>query len=138
MVSRIETASPLNKRTLLKQILPWLRNIELVDVLVLPLQDTQPSHTSNHCPDSSHLSSLKGTGWGCHQASELVLNNLLYLTLDLSQEFTHEVTPSNVLRGVIGYNYHLTEPFEVVSSNIHILTRIVFSSLAEPLSHLNA
>ena len=60
-------------------------------MLVLPLQDTLGPHQRTHSPDSRHLSSLRGTGWGCHQASELVLNNLLFLTIEHSLEFPLEV-----------------------------------------------
>ena len=88
VVDRIEGASHINKRNLLQLILPWLHNIELVDVLVLPLQDTLPLQRTQY---DTTQSGLKGTGWGCHQASELVLNNLLFLTIEHSLEFSHEV-----------------------------------------------
>ena len=49
-------------------------------MLVLALQDLLgPQRTLS--PDTKHLSCLKGTGWGCHQASKLVLDNLWFLTL---------------------------------------------------------
>ena len=88
LLFRIEGASLVNKRSLLQLILPWLSNIELVDVLVLPLQDTLPLQRTQ---SDTTQSGLKGTGWGCHQASELVLNNLLFLTIEHSLEFPHEV-----------------------------------------------
>ena len=90
---RIDGASPSNQRSLLQLILPWLSNVELVDVLVLPLQDSlAPQQQRTLSPDTRHLSSLKGTGWGCHQASELVLNNLLFLTIEHSLQFPQEVS----------------------------------------------
>ena len=49
-------------------------------MLVLALQDPLEQQRTL-TPDTKHLSCLKGTGWGSHQASKLVLYNLWLVTL---------------------------------------------------------
>ncbi|XP_053364005.1 protein furry homolog isoform X3 [Clarias gariepinus] len=72
------------RQVMLTYLLPWLRNIELVDGGVLPVTSS-PTHPLEEkrrrgpciAPPSSHL---PGSGWGSAQATSLVLNNLMFMT----------------------------------------------------------
>ncbi|XP_046719128.1 LOW QUALITY PROTEIN: protein furry homolog [Silurus meridionalis] len=72
------------RQVMLTYLLPWLRNIELVDGGVLPITSS-PAHPIEEkrrrglcvAPPLSHL---HGTGWGSAQATSLVLNNLMFMT----------------------------------------------------------
>lgn len=57
-------------------LLPWIHNIELVD-LALPKGVNGHDMTLNEEQGNAFL---QGTGWGSVQSTELVLNNLFYLT----------------------------------------------------------
>ncbi|XP_036421109.1 protein furry homolog isoform X3 [Colossoma macropomum] len=81
---RFPTTHLNGRQVMLTYLLPWLRNIELVDGGLLPATSS-PSHRveerkrrgSSMAPPSSHL---PGLGWGSPQATALVLNNLMYMT----------------------------------------------------------
>ncbi|MCI4386103.1 hypothetical protein PGIGA_G00058350 [Pangasianodon gigas] len=72
------------RQVMLTYLLPWLRNIELVDGGLLPVTSS-PAHQVEEkrrrgpciSPPSSHL---LGSGWGSAQATSLVLNNLMFMT----------------------------------------------------------
>lgn len=69
---------------MLTYLVPWLRNIELVDGGLLPVTSS-PTHPVEEkrrwgpciAPPSSHL---PGYGWGSAQATSLILNNLMFMT----------------------------------------------------------
>ncbi|KAK3531900.1 hypothetical protein QTP70_034408 [Hemibagrus guttatus] len=72
------------RQVMLTYLLPWLRNIELVDCGVLPVTSTpalpvEEKRRRGPCiaPPSLHL---PGSGWGSAQATSLVLNNLMFMT----------------------------------------------------------
>ena len=69
-------------------LLPWIHNIELVDP---SLSKSINGHdmTMNEEQGSAFL---QGTGWGSVQSTELVLNNLFYLTATVLR------SPSNIFR----------------------------------------
>uniref|UniRef100_A0A3B4BUU4 Furry homolog a (Drosophila) n=1 Tax=Pygocentrus nattereri TaxID=42514 RepID=A0A3B4BUU4_PYGNA len=81
---RFPTTHLNGRQVMLTYLLPWLRNIELVDGGLLPATSS-PSHPleerkrrgSSMAPPTSHL---PGLGWGSPQATALVLNNLMYMT----------------------------------------------------------
>ena len=78
---RFQTAKPAIKQTLLQYLLPWLHNVELVDPNLQ--QGHSPLNYLNK-PLDDHpdyiAAPLRGDGWGSPQATEMVLNNLLYIT----------------------------------------------------------
>ncbi|KAL5012719.1 hypothetical protein ScPMuIL_011270 [Solemya velum] len=92
MAHRFQTAKPSVRQTLLKHLLPWLHSMELVDpslpqsnplsVFLTRLQDA-PVETLR-CP-------LKGEGWGSPEATNMVLNNLFYLTVKFSDDHSKEI-----------------------------------------------
>lgn len=57
-------------------LLPWIHNIELMD-------PSLPKGVNGHdvtLNEEQGNAFLQGTGWGSVQSTELVLNNLFYLT----------------------------------------------------------
>ena len=80
MVKRFEVVSNQGRRSILQLMLPWLRNVELVDDnlrhhVVSCFEETAAVSSSSPCNPL-----LKGTGWGSLEGSQLVLHNLVYLT----------------------------------------------------------
>ena len=83
MTARFEMTSPVGQRCILQYMLPWLANIELVD-----LSNASPSPpelnietTEDEEKDAMSPVVLKGEGWGSLEATQLVLNNLFYITV---------------------------------------------------------
>ena len=79
---RFQTATPSTRQILLQYLLPWLHNMELVDPNLLPEGNGYRDYP-NKLPDlfSDYMKPpLKGEGWGAPQATEMVLNNLLFIT----------------------------------------------------------
>ncbi|XP_021568498.1 protein furry homolog-like isoform X2 [Carlito syrichta] len=87
---RIQTAHPAGRQVMLHYLLPWMNNIELVDLKPLPparrldededdvLRDRELMVTSRRW--------LRGEGWGSPQATAMVLNNLMYMTAKYGDE----------------------------------------------------
>lgn len=63
-------------------LLPWLYNLELIDPYL-------PHSNAFNLPQIKPLDSdtlkppLKGEGWGSPEATNMVLNNLLYITCEV-------------------------------------------------------
>lgn len=74
-------------------LLPWIHNIELVDS-ALPKGANGHDMTLNEEQGNAFL---QGTGWGSVQSTELVLNNLFYLTATVCFLFV-----------IINQSYHLS------------------------------
>lgn len=82
---RFETATMVGQRCLLQYLVPWLQNIELADISE-EADNWKASSTEEECeiPENSRQFkpvSLQGEGWGSVLASQMVLNNLFYLTV---------------------------------------------------------
>lgn len=92
----MDSALPSIRHSMLSYLSPWLLNVELVNPHI-PDSTFLPGHASGSAAptDSSPLppllvtdrnevtqarSLLKGVGWGSCQATEMVLNNLMYVT----------------------------------------------------------
>ena len=70
---------PALRQVLLQYLLPWLYNMELVDPNVCnPLTTFLNKLGENRTLYAQPF--LKGDGWGSPQATEMVLNNLMYIT----------------------------------------------------------
>ena len=86
---RFETAPFGYQRNILKYMLPWLCNVQLVDIASSrPMLNVRDAHeeeiTSNGNTDSENLLphvEMTGDGWGSSKATQLVLNNLFFLTV---------------------------------------------------------
>jgi hypothetical protein len=64
-------------------LLPWIHNIELVDPSL-----AKGVHGQDMNFNEERISAfLQGTGWGSVQSTELVLNNLFYLTATVGITF---------------------------------------------------
>lgn len=112
---RFQTAKAPVCQNLLQYLIPWLYNIELVDPNVHSLQ---PHHFHAVSPEANLENDdfVKG-GWGSAEATEMVLNNLFYITVKFGDYFPKEIEdlwaalcaswPNN-LRIIIRYLFVLT------------------------------
>ncbi|XP_076468272.1 protein furry-like isoform X4 [Babylonia areolata] len=90
---RFQTACPSVRQVLLKYLLPWLHNMELVDPSLPatnPLTSFLTRLSDSQQPDVMSPP-LKGDGWGSTQATEMVLNNLFYITVTFGDEHPAEI-----------------------------------------------
>ncbi|CAF4519240.1 unnamed protein product [Rotaria socialis] len=87
ITTRILTANSSSRGTLFMILLPWIHSIELVDSS-LPRCGNGHDVTLNEEQGNAFL---QGTGWGSVQSTELVLNNLFYLTATFSSEHATEL-----------------------------------------------
>lgn len=90
---RIDTAVPSIRHNMFSYLSPWLLNIELVNPQIpngtfLPPTPKSITDTLNYNSsaegagaDRRSRTGLQGHGWGSCQASEMVLNNMMYLTV---------------------------------------------------------
>ena len=92
---RIDTAVPSIRHNMFSYLSPWLLNIELVNPQIpttgtfLPptpkcVADTLSYNSGgaeSSGADRRSRTGLQGYGWGSCQASEMVLNNMMYLTV---------------------------------------------------------
>ncbi|XP_055323770.1 protein furry isoform X11 [Sitodiplosis mosellana] len=83
---RFQTARPEIRSLLLQCLLPWLENMELVAANVTP---ATPLSYIMFYPDSSARS--KRDGSGSTEATEMILNNLFYITTKYSDSHTREI-----------------------------------------------
>ena len=107
---RLQTAKPSVCQNLLQYLIPWLYNIELVD------PNLQPSSYSMVNESNLENGFIK-EGWGSVEASEMVLNNLFYITVKFGDNYPKEMEevwsalcaywPNN-LRIIIRYLFLLT------------------------------
>ncbi|XP_059157209.1 protein furry homolog isoform X2 [Physella acuta] len=92
ITQRFQTARPSVRQTLLKYLLPWLHNMELVDPS-LPQTSPLTSFLTRltDAQSDAFMPPLKGEGWGSTQATEMVLNNLFYITVTFGDEHPLEI-----------------------------------------------
>lgn len=72
-------------------LLPWIHNIELAD---LSLSKVANGHDVTFNEEQGDAF-LQGTGWGSIQSTELVLNNLFYLTATVCSPISFIHQPSS-------------------------------------------
>ncbi|KAF4012968.1 hypothetical protein G4228_004399 [Cervus hanglu yarkandensis] len=81
---RIQTAHPAGRQVMLHYLLPWMNNIELVDLKPLPTARRHDEDEEDSLKDRELMVTsrrwLRGEGWGSPQATAMVLNNLMYMT----------------------------------------------------------
>ena len=94
IMHRLPLATFAVRQSLLDYMLPWLYNMELVEPSLL----SSAVNTDSLTVDSNgkelsgvELVLLKGRGWGSPEATDMILNNLLYTTLTVSIEKLHTV-----------------------------------------------
>ena len=86
MTARFEMASPVGQRCILQYMLPWLANIELVDLSNASPTPPELNIETDEEEQAGVLLSveLDGEGWGSLEATQLVLNNLFYITVKVN------------------------------------------------------
>lgn len=72
---------------MLRFLLPWMRNMELVDPHLESAREVTLS-LATKIAESQAIARrvLKGDGWGSAPATELILNNMLYMTVKFGNE----------------------------------------------------
>ncbi|KAG8453652.1 hypothetical protein GDO86_000331 [Hymenochirus boettgeri] len=87
---RIQTAHPAGRQVMLHYLLPWMNNIELVDLKPLPTTRRNEEEDEDSLKDRDMMINsrrwLRGEGWGSPQATVMVLNNLMYMTAKYGDE----------------------------------------------------
>jgi hypothetical protein len=88
--SRLQTARPAARQNLLQYLLPWLYNMELVDANIPAL------HPSNyHYPYYQSFEmgrpGVRREGWGSAEATEMVTNNMFYITCKFGDDHPKEI-----------------------------------------------
>lgn len=76
------------QRCLLQHQLPWLENIELVDVSLPQIRSETVYNITDELFEKSRLLKpldIGGGGWGSNEATQMILNNLFYITAKVSQ-----------------------------------------------------
>ncbi|KAI1301913.1 Protein furry -like protein-like [Halotydeus destructor] len=86
---RLQTARPSVCKSMLECLIPWLYNMELVDPHVA--SQINPISAPFNPLSSSCNNDLPREGWGSSEATEMVLNNLLYVTVKFSDEYLKEI-----------------------------------------------
>jgi len=82
---RLPPATYVVRQSLLDYMLPWLYNIELMEPSLLATATNTDSLTvDSRDKDIVQQGLLKGRGWGSPEATDMILNNLLYATLTVS------------------------------------------------------
>ena len=84
---RLPQATFAVRQCLLDYILPWLYNMELVEPSLLSTATNTDSLSPDNSKDLMDIQPalLKGRGWGSPEATDMILNNLLYTTLTVSK-----------------------------------------------------
>lgn len=76
---------------MLHYLLPWMNNIELVDLKPLPTIRRQDEDEEDSLKDREMMVNsrrwLRGEGWGSPQATAMVLNNLMYMTAKVKSNY---------------------------------------------------
>ncbi|XP_029213132.2 LOW QUALITY PROTEIN: protein furry homolog [Acropora millepora] len=114
MTARFEMASPVGQRCILKYMLPWLSNIELVGVSNCSPSPPEVNIQTDEEEQTDLMSpvELEGEGWGSLEATQLVLNNLFYITVKYDEQFSKEIEEAwgslcsrwaNNIREILGY-----------------------------------
>ena len=105
MTLRFETSTMVGQRCLLQYLVPWLKNVELVDISDEDFEKTllhttggvggtEAENPSGEIPANSRQLKpvpLQGEGWGSLHATQMVLNNLFYLSVKYEEYYSKEI-----------------------------------------------
>ena len=89
------------QRCLLQYQLPWLENIELVDVSLPQIRNEGMDAVTDELLENCKMIKtvdMGGDGWGSNEATQMVLTNLFYITAKVRYGF--------VRRGILTLNFH--------------------------------
>ncbi|XP_076272167.1 microtubule binding protein furry isoform X2 [Rhynchophorus ferrugineus] len=82
---RFQTARPEVRQLLLQYLLPWLHNMELVD------PNIPPTNVHMYQFYANEMGTERKEGWGSAEATEMVLNNIFYITAKFGDSHPKEV-----------------------------------------------
>ncbi|KAL1517075.1 hypothetical protein ABEB36_000886 [Hypothenemus hampei] len=82
---RFQTARPEVRQLLLQYLLPWLHNMELVDPNIPPIHPNMFQFYANE------INAERREGWGSAEATEMVLNNIFYITTKFGDGHSKEI-----------------------------------------------
>lgn len=85
---RFQTARPDVRQLLLQYLVPWLHNMELVDPNVPP---TNASFYYQFYANETAKAGVRKEGWGSAEATEMVLNNIFYITAKFGDNHSKEM-----------------------------------------------
>ncbi|KAF5298944.1 hypothetical protein FQR65_LT19560 [Abscondita terminalis] len=85
---RFQTARPELRQLLLQYLLPWLHNMELVDPNVPP---ANPLFYYQYYANDMGRAGGRREGWGSAEATEMVLNNIFYITAKFGDNHPKEM-----------------------------------------------
>ncbi|XP_026680249.1 protein furry-like [Diaphorina citri] len=122
---RFQTARPEVRQILLQYLLPWLHNMELLDPNVPP---ANPLSYYQYCSNDVTRPGCRREGWGSVEATEMVLNNLFYIT---AKYCSNDVTRPGCRREGWGS----VEATEMVLNNLFYITAKMH--LSEQLAQLH-
>ncbi|VVC32584.1 Hypothetical protein CINCED_3A005220 [Cinara cedri] len=86
---RFQTARPEVRQLLLHYLVPWLHNMELVDPNVPPPNPL--SYFQYYPSEEGQANACRREGWGSVEATEMVLNNLFYITAKFADEHPKDI-----------------------------------------------
>ncbi|CAH1110307.1 unnamed protein product [Psylliodes chrysocephalus] len=84
---RFQTARPEVRQLLLQYLLPWLHNMELVDPNIPHINNTHNIYQFY----ANEMGSERKEGWGSAEATEMVLNNIFYITAKFGDNHSKEI-----------------------------------------------
>jgi len=84
IMHRLPAATFAVRQCLLNYVLPWLYNMELVDSSLPTTAASTVDRKDHHVETMAQSALLKGRGWGSPEATDMILNNLLYTTVTVS------------------------------------------------------
>ncbi|XP_060535962.1 protein furry [Cylas formicarius] len=82
---RFQSARPEVRQLLLQYVLPWLHNMELVDPNIPPTNPHMYQFYANE------MGAERKEGWGSAEATEMVLNNIFYITAKYGDNHPKEI-----------------------------------------------
>ncbi|XP_050300806.1 protein furry isoform X2 [Anthonomus grandis grandis] len=82
---RFQTARPEVRQVLLQYLIPWLHNMELVDPNIPPINPHMYHFYTNE------MGAERKEGWGSAEATEMVLNNIFYITAKFGDNHPKEI-----------------------------------------------
>lgn len=120
---RLQMARPSICRNMLSYLKPWLADIELVDSFTYSQGNPVSSEYDISCNQMCDENIPKG--WGCAEATEMILNNLFYITVKSGGEYPEEIEElwyclclkfTNNMRIIIRYLFIVTSlsPSEIL------------------------
>ncbi|XP_033097375.1 protein furry homolog [Anneissia japonica] len=91
LTERFDSALLNIRQNILEVLLPWLYNIELVESSAAHGSSRNANKEEDADWDDENECPLKGNGWGSERATNIVLNNMFFITAEYGEEHTREL-----------------------------------------------